>query len=98
VYGDETDWFIVHAPKRVRNGRAVSNTVKCSHISSLLKTKNLYLVFDDTNGIGTAQYLIGRALTNTGWQIGTCDTFYEPDGEKVKVRSLSSNGKKGSYQ
>lgn len=98
VYGDETDWFIIHAPKRVRNGRAVSNTVKCSHISSLLKTKNLYLVFDDTNGIGTAQYLIGRALTNTGWQIGTCDTFYEQDGETEKVRSLSSNGKKGSYQ
>lgn len=42
--------------------------------------------------------MIERALTNTGWTIGTCDTFYEQDGRTVKIRSLSSNGKKGSYQ
>lgn len=64
----------------------------------MLKTKNLYLVFDDTNGIGTIQYLIGRALTNTTWTLGVCDTFYERDGVTEKVRSISSEGKKGAYQ
>lgn len=42
--------------------------------------------------------MINRALTNTGWTIGVCDTFYEQDGVTEKIRSLSSNGKKGSYQ
>ena len=96
--GDEIDWFIISAPKRTKNGRSTTNTVKCSHISSVLKTKNLYLTFDDETGIGTISYLITRALTNTGWTIGECDTFYERDGETEKIRSLSSNGKRGTYQ
>lgn len=59
--GDTIDWFIVKAPKRTKNGKIVSATVKCPHISTVLKTKNLYLTFDDTNGIGTARYLAEQA-------------------------------------
>ena len=59
--GNTIDWFIVKAPKRTKNGKIVSATVKCPHISTVLKTKNLYLTFDDTNGIGTARYLAEQA-------------------------------------
>ena len=95
---DTIDWFILQTPKKTKNGRAVSDTVKCSHISVQLKTKNLYLTLDDTNGIGTIQYLAGVILKNTGWTLGSCDTFYERDGTTEKIRSLTSDGKKGSYQ
>lgn len=92
------DWFLIQTPKLSNTGRALNQAVKCPHLSTVLKTKNLYLVFDDENGIGPIDYLIGRALTNTGWELGECDTFYERDGETVKRRSLSSSGKKGAYQ
>lgn len=92
------DWFIVNAPKRTNNGKAVSNTVKCAHVCSVLKTKNLYLVLDDENGIGTIEALAATILANTGWKLGHVDTFYERDGETEKIRSLSSSGKRGSYQ
>lgn len=96
--GENEDWFIVQVPKVSYNGKGNSYTVNCSHICAVLKTKNLYLTFDDETGIGTIDYLIGRALQNTGWTIGECDTFYERDGETEKIRSQSSDGKKGSYQ
>lgn len=102
--GTATDWFIIHTPKKTRGNRFVGQEVSCSHLSSILKTKNLYLAFDDENGIGTADYLLGQILANTGWSIGTCDTFYERDGfsesgEKVvKQRSLKTESKVGSYQ
>lgn len=96
--GAVSDWYLIKTPKRTKSGGVVTNSVKCVHISTNLKTKNLYMVFDDTNGIGTIQYLVGRALTNTGWTIGNCDTFYERDGVTEKIRSLSSKGKRGTYQ
>lgn len=102
--GSEVDWFIIHTPKKTKNSRSISQQISCSHISSILKTKNLYLAFDDENGIGTAQYLLEQILANTGWSVGVCDTFYERDGfsesgEKVeKKRSLKTNSKVGSYQ
>ena len=92
-----TDWFLLQTPKR-DHGKLITNTVVCPHISTVLKTKNLYVTFDDETGIGKIDYLIGRALTNTGWSIGTCDVFYEADGETEKVRSLKSEGKQGAYQ
>lgn len=49
----KSDWYIIHSPKKTKNNKSITNTVKCSHISSVLKTKNLYQTFDDTNGIGT---------------------------------------------
>ena len=63
-----TDWFLLQAPKRSHKGLSVSGTVTCEHVCSLLNKKNLHLTFDDTNGIGTAQYLLEQALAGTGWQ------------------------------
>lgn len=96
--GKATDWFIIHAPKKSKNSRAITNNVVCDHLSTILKTKNLYLTFDDTNGIGTIQYLMEQILKGTGWTLGVCDTFYERDGETEKVRSLKSEGKAGAYK
>lgn len=95
---DEEDWFLLQTPNKKKNGKSITNAVKCGHVAAMLKTKNLYLLFDDTNGIGKIDYLITRALTNTTWTLGECDTFYERDGVTEKVRSISSDGKKGSYQ
>lgn len=95
---DHEDWFLLQTPSKKKNGKSVTNTVRCAHTSAGLKTKNLYLVFDDTNGIGTIDYLMKQALTNTTWNLGECDKFYERDGETEKVRSISSDGKKGAYQ
>lgn len=96
--GDWTDWFIIHSPKKTKDSRAITNSVVCDHLSTILKTKNLYLTFDDTNGIGTIQYLMDQVLKGTGWTLGVCDTFYERDGETEKVRSLISEGKVGAHQ
>ena len=65
--GDDEDWFVVKSPRITNNGKAVNNTVKCAHLCSVLKTKNLYLVLDDENGIGNIEHLAGLALKNTGW-------------------------------
>lgn len=96
--GDSEDWFTITRPKKDKGSNGISNTVVCYHISSVLKTKNLYLEFDDENGIDTCPNLISKALRGTGWSLGTCDTIYEKDGVTEKIRSLSSTGKVGSYQ
>lgn len=96
--GDNEDWFIISTPKKDKSSKAISGTVTCYHCSSVLKTKNLYLFFDDENGIGTCQELMEKVLMNTGWSLGICDTFYEKDGVTEKVRSLASEGKVGAYQ
>ena len=95
---DYEDYFTITRPKRGKSSGQISNEVVCHHISSVLKTKNLYLHFDDENGIDTCGNLVTKALTGTGWTLGVCDTFYESDGKTEKIRSLSSNGKVGSYQ
>jgi hypothetical protein len=95
---DETEWFIIQKPKSTKNTKSILNNVECPHLSALLKTKNLYLTFDDETGIGSIDVLIARALGNTGWELGECDTLYERDGVNVKKRSLTSDGKKGAYQ
>ena len=56
--GNEKDWYILTAPQNTRNS-TISTTVECQHLSTMLKSKNIYLVFDDENGIGTLQYLVG---------------------------------------
>ena len=98
IRGDYEDWYTITRPKKSHSSGAITNTVTCYHISSLLKTKNLYLVFDDTNGIDTCPALIEKALAGTGWKLGACDTFYERDGKTEKIRSLSSDGKVGAHQ
>ena len=74
----------MNAPKRSHKGLAVSATITCQHVCSLLSKKNLFLTFDDTNGIGTARYLLEQALQNTGWTLKYCETFYEADGVTEK--------------
>lgn len=91
------DWFLMEAPKRSHKGMLVSATVTCDHVCSLLNKKSIYLTFDDTNGIGTAQYLLEQVLAGTGWQLGFCETFYEADGVTEKVRSISSDNKRGAF-
>lgn len=94
---DYTDYFIVQAPKKSKNGKAVTNVVKCGHTSASLKTKNLALVMDGDNGIGTIQELMNVVLAGTGWSLGECDNFYERDGITDKRRSLKSDSKRGTY-
>lgn len=72
-------------------------SVTCEHVCSQLNTKAMNFVFDDTNGIGTAKYLVEQVLSGTGWQLGECETFLESDGKTEKVRSISSDGKRGAY-
>ena len=91
------DWFLLSTPKRSHKGLSVTAAITCQHICAQLNKKNLYLAFDDENGIGTAEYLLRQVLENTGWQLGYCETFYEQDGKTEKVRSLSSDGKRGAY-
>lgn len=91
------DWFLLSAPKRSHKGLSVTVTITCQHVCAQLNKKNLYLTFDDENGIGTAEYLLRQVLENTGWQLGYCEIFYEQDGKTEKVRSLSSDGKRGAY-
>lgn len=91
------DWFIIHSPKKTKDSRSIQGTVECSHISSILKTKNLYMTFNDENGIGTLPYLMEQILKGTGWTLGACDTMLERDGETEKVRTLTSEGKEGAY-
>ncbi len=91
------DWFLLSTPKRSHKGLSVTAAITCQHICAQLNKKNLYLTFDDENGIGTAEYLLRQVLENTGWQLGYCETFYEQDGKTEKVRSLSSDGKRGAY-
>lgn len=92
------DWFLLHAPRHSHKGQAVTAVITCEHVCSLLAKKNVYLTFDDTNGIGTAQHLLEQVLAGTGWSLGYCETFYEADGTTEKIRSLSSDGKRGAYQ
>ena len=97
LWNGETEWFYIHAPKKTKDGKGLTNQVTCDHLSSILKTKNLYMVFDkDDDGIGTIQYLIERALRNTGWTLGNPEyIFYEEDGTTEKIRSFGSDGKSG---
>ena len=98
AYGRTKDWFILHAPTREHSKSSINQSIECNHISINLKTKNLYLTFDDDNGIGTIRYLLEQVLKGTGWTLGSCDTFYEKDGVTEKIRSYSSDGKVGAYQ
>ena len=92
------DWFIISEPRIDHNTPALTINVQCNHVSSRLRTKKLYLVFDDTNGIGKCKDLAEIILSGTGWSVGVVDVFLEPDGVTEKVRTLTSNGKEGAYQ
>ena len=98
--GDKKEWFVIDAPTKKKNNKTINKDVTCSHISTILKTKNLYKTFDDENGIGTLPYLMEEILKGTLWSFDdvNSDTFLENDGETEKIRSLMSDGKDGAYQ
>lgn len=97
VDGNKKDWYIINEPQGSKSS-TISQAVTCPHISTLLKSKNVYLSFDDENGIGTLPYLVNQILAGTGWSIGDCPTFLESDGETEKVRSLIDDSKCGAYE
>lgn len=97
VYGRYEDWFIIREPQDSHDGKAKDLSVSCDHISAELKTKNLYVYFDDTNGIDTIGNLVSKALHGSGWTQGLCDTLYEADGTTEKIRSYSCDEKTGAY-
>lgn len=96
VRGSKSEWFIASKPTKTKSNKEIVGVVKCNGFPAILKTKNIYMTFDDENGIGTVDYLMEQILTGTGWHIGHCDTLYEDDGVTEMVRSLSSDGKKGA--
>lgn len=98
VNENHVDWYILHAPTKSHKGLSVGYSVTCSHVSSLLSKKNLYLYFDDENGIGTARELLEKVLTGTGWALRDCETFLERDGTTEKIRTLKADEKRGAYQ
>jgi hypothetical protein len=96
--GSYQDLFIISEPRLSHNNAALTIDATCNHISSRLRTKKLYLMFDDTNGIGTCQDLVNTILFGTGWSLGAYDVFYEADGTTEKIRTLTSGGKEGAFQ
>lgn len=104
--GDRTEYYIVTTPKKSKSSNKIDGTVDCVLLAEILKTKNIYLVFDEENGIGTMPYLMEQILAGTGWSFDSerSDVFYENWGvdesaEKVeKKRSLSVDSKSGSYE
>lgn len=96
IDGDEIDWYIIQEPQGTKNS-TVTKTITCPHISTLLKNKNIYLEFDDENGIGTLPELAAKILAGTGWTVGRCDVFVERGSQIEKVRSLKDNSHAGAY-
>lgn len=97
MVGNKVDWYFISEPSQTKNN-SINASVTCPHISTMLKTKNIYLEFDDENGIGTLQYLAEQILAGTGWTIGRSPRFLERDGVTEKVRSLKDSSKAGAYQ
>lgn len=89
-------WFVAQRPQKSKSGNGIIGTLHCESIAGLLRTKNIYKIFDDTNGIGTINYLLGQVLSGTEWTIGEIDPMLEKDGVTEKVRSITSGGKEGS--
>ena len=95
-YDGKTEWFVASKPVKRKSGKEIIGSVTCRGTANLLKTKNIYMEFDDENGIGTIDYLMEQILAGTGWELGYCEVIYEKDGETEKIRSLSSGGKQGA--
>lgn len=59
--GDDTDWFRLSEPTDSDDGLKAEIKVVAPHCSASLKKRNLYLEFDDENGIGTIAQLLAVA-------------------------------------
>lgn len=94
---DDYDVFCIKEDTHIRDAKRLDLTVQGNHISEELKTKNLYLVFDDENGIDTCNNLLNKALVGTGWTLGSCPIFYETNSSVVKRRSFTCDTKTGAY-
>lgn len=95
--GNKTEWYVATKPTKSKSNKNITGTVTCEGTESQLKTRNIYLTFDDTNGIDTIEGLMTKILKGTGWTLGHCDTIYETGSEtEEKVRSLISDGKMGA--
>lgn len=94
---DQVDWFSITAPEQADDVSHAYVAVNCPHVSSILKKRNLFMYFDDENGIGTLRELAERALENTEWALGLVDTIYEADGTTEKIRSYECGEKHGAY-
>ena len=92
----KSEWFVCNQPKLQKTNKSVVGVVSCTSTATLLKTKNIYKTFDDSNGIGTIDYLLEQVLAGTGWSLGYVDPQYEEDGVTEKVRTLSSGNKQGA--
>ncbi len=97
---EESMWFVASKPKKSKTNKSIEGNTTCNGFESLLKTRNIYMSFDDENGIGTIDYLMAQILKGTGWtyldKTHGSDTIMERDGETEKVRSLNSDGKRGA--
>ena len=94
----EKIWFVANKPVKSKSSKKIIGSVTCSGIESLLKTRNIYMIFDDENGIGNMKYLLDQILMGTGWHFDDArsDILMEKDGTTEKIRSLKSDGKKGA--
>lgn len=105
IDGDTTDYFIMSAPRIAHENFSTTVTVQAGHISQLLKTKNLGLVFSDTEGnnVGTCRDILATILEGTDWGIGEVESFYETirrdsNGQLIeKVRTLVASDKTGAF-
>lgn len=95
---DKIIWYVATKPVRKKSGKLIVGEVSCDGYESLLKTRNIYMDFDDTNGIGNMKYLMDQILMGTMWTYDEArsDILYENDGQTVKVRSMTSGNKQGS--
>lgn len=94
------DWYILSEQQIKHDGKSKSASVVAGHISQTLKTKNMGLVFSDTEGnnVGTAEDFIKVILAGTGWTPGNIATFYEKDKKTIKKRSLVAAEKQGAFK
>lgn len=100
VDDEGTDWFIISEPKVTHQAFSKNVSVIAGHVSQILKTKNLGLVFsdDEGNNVGTAAQLLDTILSGTGWKAGEVVTFYENDGVTEKARSMKAEAKTGAFK
>lgn len=105
------DYYIISEPKIVHQNLSAMRSVTCEHCSALLRTKNLGLVFSDTEGnnVGTAKDILATILSDpldnsepsgTGWKIGYVENFYEeydPPATRLKMRTLVASDRTGAF-